>query len=138
METGLTYEKILDLFKKSDERFEERLNKEAEKRNKEADVAPIDYWRKALENVTPSVEVKSRRIGGATFQVPMEVRSDKKLTMAMKFVIEYARKRSGKKMSERLADEIMAAYKEEGGAFKKKEDMHRMAEANKAFSHFRF
>ncbi len=109
-----------------------------EKRNKEADVAPIDYWRKALENVTPSVEVKSRRIGGATFQVPMEVRSDKKLTMAMKFVIEYARKRSGKKMSERLADEIMAAYKEEGGAFKKKEDMHKMAEANKAFSHFRF
>jgi small subunit ribosomal protein S7 len=109
-----------------------------EKRNKEEGVTPIDYWRKALENVTPSVEVKSRRIGGATFQVPMEVRADKKLTMAMKFIIMFARKRSGKKMSERLADEIMAAYKEEGGAFKKKEDMHRMAEANKAFSHFRF
>ena len=109
-----------------------------EKRNKEEGVTPMDYWHKALENVTPAVEVKSRRIGGATFQVPMEVRADKKIIMAMKFIITFARKRSGKKMSERLADEIMAAYKEEGGAFKKKEEMHRMAEANKAFSHFRF
>ena len=109
-----------------------------EKRNKDMEISALDYWKKALENVTPSVEVKSRRIGGATFQVPMEVRSDRKITMAMKFIISFARKRSGKKMSERLADEIMAAYKEEGGAYKKKEEMHRMADANKAFSHFRF
>ena len=109
-----------------------------DKRNKDAEVTSLDMWRKALENVTPAVEVKSRRIGGATFQVPMEVRSDRKVTLAIKFIIMFARKRTGKPMAERLADEIMAAYKNEGGAYKKKEDMHRMAEANKAFSHFRF
>ncbi len=109
-----------------------------DKRNKDAEVTSLDMWRKALENVTPAVEVKSRRIGGATFQVPMEVRPDRKVTLAIKFIIMFARKRTGKPMAERLADEIMAAYKNEGGAYKKKEDMHRMAEANKAFSHFRF
>ncbi len=109
-----------------------------EKRNKEEGVTPLEIWKKAMANVTPSVEVKSRRIGGATFQVPSEVKGDKKITYAMKFIILFARKRTGKPMAERLAEEILAAYKEEGGAFKKKEDMHKMAEANKAFSHFRF
>jgi small subunit ribosomal protein S7 len=98
----------------------------------------MDIWRKALENVTPMVEVKSRRVGGATFQVPMEVRPDRKVSVSMKNMILYARKRAGKSMSEKLAAEIIAAYKEEGGAFKRKEDMHKMAEANRAFSHFRF
>jgi len=106
-------------------------------KNKE-EVSSLDLWKKALENVTPQVEVKSRRVGGATFQVPMEVRPARKSTLAMKSIILQARKRSGHSMSEKLAAEIMAAYKGEGGAFKKKEDMHRMAEANKAFSHFRF
>ena len=99
---------------------------------------PLEIWRKALENVTPMVEVKSRRVGGATFQVPMEVRPDRKVSVSMKNMILYARKRSGKSMSEKLAAEILAAYNEEGGAFKRKEDMHKMAEANRAFSHFRF
>lgn len=102
------------------------------------DIAPLDLWKKALENVTPHVEVKSRRVGGATFQVPMEVRPSRKVALGMKALILNARKRSGRSMSEKLAAEILAAYKEEGGAFKKKEDMHKMAEANKAFSHFRF
>jgi len=99
---------------------------------------PMEIWRKALENVTPMVEVKSRRVGGATFQVPMEVRPDRKVSVSMKNMILYARKRSGKSMSDKLAAEILAAYNEEGGAFKRKEDMHKMAEANRAFSHFRF
>lgn len=98
----------------------------------------LDIWKKALDNITPQVEVKSRRVGGATFQIPMEIRSDKKITMAMKWMILYSRKRHEKTMSEKLAGEILAAYKEEGSAFKKKEETHRMAEANKAFSHFRF
>lgn len=102
------------------------------------DIAPLDLWKKALENVTPHVEVKSRRVGGATFQVPMEVRPTRKVTLGMKALILNARKRSGRSMSEKLAAEILSAFKEEGGAFKKKEDMHKMAEANKAFSHFRF
>ncbi len=102
------------------------------------DIAPLDLWKKALENVTPHVEVKSRRVGGATFQVPMEVRPTRKVTLGMKALILNSRKRSGRSMSEKLAAEILAAFKEEGGAFKKKEDMHKMAEANKAFSHFRF
>jgi small subunit ribosomal protein S7 len=84
------------------------------------------------------VEVKSRRVGGATFQVPIEVRSDRKVSLSMKNLILYARKRSGKSMSDKLASEILAAFNEEGGAFKRKEDMHKMAEANKAFAHFRF
>jgi len=99
---------------------------------------PLDVWKKALENITPQVEVKSRRIGGATFQVPMEVRNERKVSLSMKNMIEFARKRSGKSMSDKLAAEIIAGYKEEGAAFKRKEDMHRMAEANKAFAHFRF
>jgi len=98
----------------------------------------LETWKKALENVTPQVEVRSRRVGGATFQIPQEVRQSRKLSMGMKWLISFSRKRSGKSMAEKLADEIVAAAKEEGAAFKKKEDTHRMAEANKAFSHFRF
>ena len=107
-------------------------------KSKDDTKTPLDIWRKALENVTPMVEVKSRRVGGATFQVPMEVRPDRKVSVSMKNMILYARKRSGKSMSEKLAAEILAAFNEEGGAFKRKEDMHKMAEANRAFSHFRF
>jgi len=99
---------------------------------------PLETWKKALENVTPQVEVRSRRVGGATFQIPQEIRNARKLSMGMKWMILYSSKRNGKSMGEKLADEIMAAAKEEGAAFKKKEDTHRMAEANKAFSHFRF
>ena len=98
----------------------------------------LDVWRKALENVTPSVEVRSRRVGGATFQIPTPVREDRKALLAMKWLIGYARKRNEKTMSGKLASEIIAASKEEGAAYKKKEDTLRMAEANKAFSHFRF
>ncbi len=98
----------------------------------------LDVWKKALENVTPSVEVKSRRIGGATFQIPTPVRESRKQSLAMKWLIGYARKRNEKTMAQKLAYEIIAASKEEGAAYKKKEDTLRMAEANKAFSHFRF
>jgi small subunit ribosomal protein S7 len=98
----------------------------------------VEIWKKALANITPQVEVRSRRIGGATFQIPQEVRPERKLTLSMKNMIAFAKSRSGKTMADNLAAEIVAAYKEEGGAFKKKEDMHRMAEANKAFAHFRF
>ena len=98
----------------------------------------LDVWKKAIDNVTPAVEVRSRRIGGATFQIPQPVRDARKLSMAMKWMIGFARKRNDKSMSRKLAAEIVAAYKEEGAAFKKKQDTHRMAEANKAFSHFRF
>lgn len=100
--------------------------------------APLDIWKSALDNITPSVEVKSRRIGGATFQVPTEIRPDRKESISMKNMISYARKRSGKSMADKLAAEIMDAYNSQGGAFKRKEDMHRMAEANRAFAHFRF
>ena len=93
---------------------------------------------KALDNVTPQVEVKSRRIGGATFQVPTEIRPDRKESISMKNLILFARKRGGKSMADKLAAEIMDAFNEQGGAFKRKEDMHRMAEANRAFAHFRF
>lgn len=98
----------------------------------------LEVFKKALANVTPSVEVRSRRIGGATFQIPSEIRPGRKMSIGMKSLVGYARKRHEKNMSQKLASEIMAAYKEEGAAFKKKEDTHRMAEANKAFSHFRF
>lgn len=107
-------------------------------RMKDSTDAPLDVWRKALENVTPQVEVKSRRVGGATFQVPTEVRPERKVSLAMKNLIAYARKRPGRGMPDRLANEIIAAYNEEGGAFRRKEDIHKMAEANKAFAHFRF
>ena len=96
-----------------------------------------EVWKKALANVTPGVEVKSRRIGGATFQIPAEVRADRKTSLSIKWLIKYSRDRNGRSMSEKLANEIVAASKGEGAAFKKKEDTHRMAEANKAFSHFR-
>jgi small subunit ribosomal protein S7 len=96
-----------------------------------------EIWRRALSNVTPSVEVRSRRIGGATFQIPAEVRADRKISLSMKWLIRYSRERNGRSMAEKLANEIVAASKGEGGAFKKKEDTHRMAEANKAFAHFR-
>lgn len=99
---------------------------------------PLEIWKQALENVTPQVEVKSRRVGGATFQVPMEIRPERKVAISMKNLILFARKRSGRSMADKLSAEIMAAYNNEGGAFKKKEDTHRMAEANKAFAHFRF
>lgn len=98
----------------------------------------LETWKKALENVTPSVEVRSRRVGGATFQIPTPVREERKQSLAMKWLIGYSRKRNEKTMAQRLAAEILAASKEEGAAFKKKEDTLRMAEANKAFSHFRF
>lgn len=98
----------------------------------------LDTWRKALENITPQVEVRSRRVGGATFQIPQPIRDDRKTSMGMKWLILFARKRNEKTMAQRLAAEIIAGSKEEGAAFKKKEDTHRMAEANKAFSHFRF
>ena len=105
---------------------------------KDSDKAPLEIWKKAIENVTPQVEVKSRRVGGATFQVPVEVRPERKMSLSMKNLILYARKRAGRSMAEKLSAEIIAAYNEEGGAFKRKEEMHRMAEANKAFAHFRF
>lgn len=98
----------------------------------------LDVWKKALENITPSVEVRSRRVGGATFQIPTPVREGRKQSLGMKWLIGYSRKRNEKTMAQRLASEIIAAAKEEGAAFKKKEDTLRMAEANKAFSHFRF
>ena len=99
---------------------------------------PVEVWKKGLANVTPAVEVRSRRIGGATFQIPSEIRAGRKMSIGMKNLINFARKRHEKTMGEKLAGEILSAYKEEGSAFKKKEDTHRMAEANKAFSHFRF
>ena len=98
----------------------------------------LEVWKKALSNVTPAVEVRSRRIGGATFQIPSEIRPDRKMSIGMKALVNYARKRHEKSMSQKLAGEILSAFKEEGAAFKRKEDTHRMADANKAFSHFRF
>jgi small subunit ribosomal protein S7 len=109
-----------------------------EKKMKDSEVSPVDVFKKALEKITPHVEVKSRRVGGATFQVPMEIRAERKTSISVKNLILYSRKRSGRSMAEKLAGEIVAAYNEEGGAFKKKEDTHRMAEANRAFAHFRF
>jgi small subunit ribosomal protein S7 len=105
---------------------------------KDQEKSALEIWKQALDNITPQVEVKSRRIGGATFQVPTEIRPDRKESVSMKNMINFARKRGGKSMAERLAAEIMDAYNNQGGAFKRKEDMHRMAEANRAFAHFRF
>ena len=96
-----------------------------------------EIWKKALQNVTPAVEVRSRRIGGATFQIPSEVRPDRKISLSMKWLIRFSRERNGKTMADKLANEIVAASKGEGAAFKRKEDTHRMAEANKAFAHFK-
>jgi len=105
---------------------------------KDSELSPVDVFKKALEKITPQVEVKSRRVGGANFQVPMEIRPERKISISVKNLILYARKRSGRSMADKLAAEIIAAYNEEGGAYKKKEDVHRMAEANRAFAHFRF
>jgi len=100
--------------------------------------AGLDIFKKGLQNVTPQVEVRSRRVGGATFQIPMQIRPDRKLSLGMKWLISYTRKRNEKTMALKLANEVMAASREEGSAVKKRSDVHRMAEANKAFSHFRF
>ena len=99
---------------------------------------PLEVFEQAMENVMPSLEVKARRVGGATYQVPMEVRPERKISISMKNLVLFARKRSGKSMAEKLAGEIVDAYNQQGAAFKRKEEMHRMAEANKAFAHFRW
>ncbi len=122
---------------KSYEIFYAALNIVSEKLSNEEKSA-LEIWKQALENITPLVEVKSRRVGGATFQVPTEIRADRKESVSMKNLILFARKRGGKTMADKLSAEIMDAYNEQGGAFKRKEDMHRMAEANRAFAHFRF
>ncbi len=108
-----------------------------EKVTKQTSEDGYEVWKKALANVTPSVEVRSRRIGGATFQIPAEVRTDRKISLSIKWLIRYSRDRNGRSMADKLAGEIVAAAKGEGSAFKKKEDTHRMAEANKAFAHFK-
>ena len=109
-----------------------------QRKQEDDDKLAIDIWKDALSNVMPHVEVRSRRVGGATFQIPMQIRPDRKVSLAMKWLISYARKRNEKSMALRLANECLAAAKEEGAAVKKRVDTHKMAEANKAFSHFRF
>ncbi|HQV59211.1 MAG: 30S ribosomal protein S7 [Chitinophagaceae bacterium] len=113
--------------------FYDALDKVAKQTNEDG----YEVWKKALANVSPAVEVRSRRIGGATFQIPSEVRPDRKISLSIKWLIRYSRDRNGRSMADKLAGEIVAASKGEGAAFKKKEDTHRMAEANKAFAHFR-
>jgi len=113
--------------------FYDALDKVSKQTNEDG----YEIWRRALSNVTPAVEVRSRRIGGATFQIPAEVRPDRKVSLSIKWLVRFSRERNGRSMADKLANEIVAASKGEGGAFKKKEDTHRMAEANKAFSHFR-
>jgi|TARA_B110000263_G_scaffold150600_1_gene130682 small subunit ribosomal protein S7 len=115
--------------------FYDAMNSISEKVTEETS---LEVFEKSLENVMPHVEVRSRRIGGATFQIPHPVREDRRVSLGMKWMIGSARKRNEKTMEEKLAGEILAAYKEEGASYKKKQDTHRMAEANKAFSHFRF
>ena len=107
-------------------------------KNTEEEKTALQIWKDALSNVMPHVEVRSRRVGGATFQIPMQIRPDRKISTAMKWLISYSRKRNEKSMAMKLAAEILAASKEEGAAVKKRVDTHKMAEANKAFSHFRF
>lgn len=109
-----------------------------DKKKQNTEKEALELWKDALSNVMPHVEVRSRRVGGATFQIPMQIRPDRKVSVAMKWLIGYARKRNEKSMAQKLAAEILAAAKEEGAAVKKKVDTHKMAEANKAFSHFRF
>ena len=109
---------------------------DSKKQDKEK--SSLEIWKDGLSNVMPHVEVRSRRIGGATFQIPMQIRADRKISLAIKWLIGFARKRNEKSMAQQLAAEILAAEKEEGAAVKKKADTHKMAEANKAFSHFRF
>jgi small subunit ribosomal protein S7 len=107
-------------------------------RKQDDEKTPLEIWKEALSNVMPHVEVRSRRVGGATFQIPMQIRPDRKVSLAMKWLISFSRKRNEKSMALRLAQEVLAAAKEEGAAVKKRVDTHKMAEANKAFSHFRF
>ncbi len=109
-----------------------------EEKNTDDEKTALEIWKDALSNVMPHVEVRSRRVGGATFQIPMQIRPDRKISTAMKWLINFARKRNEKSMAQKLAAEILAAFKEEGAAVKKRVDTHKMAEANKAFSHFRF
>jgi len=109
-----------------------------EERKQDEEKSSLEIWKEALSNVMPHVEVRSRRVGGATFQIPMQIRPDRKVSMAIKWMILFARKRNEKSMAQRLAGEVLAAAKEEGAAVKKRTDVHKMAEANKAFSHFRF
>jgi small subunit ribosomal protein S7 len=109
---------------------------ETKKQDKEK--SSLEIWKDGLSNVMPHVEVRSRRVGGATFQIPMQIRPDRKVSLAMKWLISFSRKRNEKSMALKLANEILAASKEEGSAVKKRQDTHKMAEANKAFSHFRF
>jgi small subunit ribosomal protein S7 len=109
-----------------------------DQRKQDDDKTSLEIWKEALSNVMPHVEVRSRRVGGATFQIPMQIRPDRKVSLAMKWLISFSRKRNEKSMALRLAQEVLAAAKEEGAAVKKKVDTHKMAEANKAFSHFRF
>ena len=109
-----------------------------EQRNQDEEKTPLELWKDALSNVMPHVEVRCRRVGGATFQIPMQIRPDRKVSLAMKWLITASRKRNEKSMALRLAQEVLAAAKEEGSAVKKRVDTHKMAEANKAFSHFRF
>ena len=118
--------------------FYDALDIVEEKMAKKEEKSALEIWKQALENITPQVEVKSRRIGGATFQVPTEVRPERKISLSMKNLVLYSRKRAGKSMAEKLSAEIIAAYNQEGAAFKRKEEMHRMAEANKAFAHYRW
>jgi small subunit ribosomal protein S7 len=113
--------------------FYDAIDKVAKTTNEDG----YEIWKRALSNVTPAVEVRSRRIGGATFQIPTEVRQDRKISLSIKWLIRYSRERNGRTMADKLANEIVSASKGEGAAFKKKEDTHRMAEANKAFSHFK-
>ena len=109
-----------------------------EEKKTDEEKAALEVWKDALSNIMPHVEVRSRRVGGATFQIPMQIRPDRKISTAIKWMISYSRKRNEKSMAQRLASEILAAAKEEGAAVKKRVDTHKMAEANKAFSHFRF
>ena len=118
--------------------FYDALDIVSEKVDKDIEKTPLEIWKDALSNVMPHVEVRSRRVGGATFQIPMQIRPDRKVSLAMKWLINVSRKRNDKSMALKLANEILAAFKEEGAAVKKRVDTHKMAEANKAFSHFRF
>ena len=109
-----------------------------ESKKQDSEKSSLEIWKDALTNVMPHVEVRSRRVGGATFQIPMQIRPDRKISMAMKWLILYSKKRNDKSMALKLANEVVAAAREEGAAYKKKSDTHKMAEANKAFSHFKF
>tara|TARA_S200000501_G_scaffold174293_1_gene164042 strand:+ start:256 stop:732 length:477 start_codon:yes stop_codon:yes gene_type:complete len=109
-----------------------------EERKQDDEKTALEIWKDALSNVMPHVEVRSRRVGGATFQIPMQIRPDRKVSLAMKWLISFSRKRNEKSMALKLASEVLSASKEEGAAVKKRQDTHKMAEANKAFSHFRF